>query len=242
MKKSTISIKTEHPLPPGIKKENNTIVLINNYLNACVDQEIDVFIGLGNEICTHLEFNSFRTALANSGVCEIENVKNAIGVVPDKLDNPIHVEFPLEKLINLSETDFQTQFLMPLQHIAGLNVVDTHASNTRAKNLCVSPPTKDIISWDAKPDLIHSGIPMLLEIKSRINKSSSVLKREDISLEDSEDVGKDDITVVEVELLEQCLERILEQFRAYLSKIVVFAQVILRGVTSSLSNSVCGYE
>ena len=101
---------------------------------------------------------------------------------------------------------------------------------------------KDIISWDAKPDLIHSGIPMLLEIKSRINKSSSVLKREDISLEDSEDVGKDDITVVEVELLEQCLERILEQFRAYLSKIVVFAQVILRGVTSSLSNSVCGYE
>jgi hypothetical protein len=163
-----------------------------------------------------------------------------------------NARFQVDLLKTLSETEYQNAILTSISGEEGSWCLDTHSSNHAAKFLCVSPRSNEgKIYFNAKPDAVMSRGPLMVEVKSAVKAKSKAasttwsaahsilgegstgagsdvaLVIEDAavsSVEGSFLAGKN-LTLVESDILQQSLERILEQaqFRAYLSKFIVFA-------------------
>ncbi len=150
----------------------------------------------------------------------------------DVSDISSSIDFHLDQLMIKTESTCQKLYLTPLAD-ANSYIFDTHSSNAKAQFLCVSQPSNGVFQFNTKPDLIHGKAPVLLEIKSRVGEAkqskmdnvdkSSVLSNDLDKLTLSSPEPLPNITLVELDLFQQCVERIVEQvqFRGYLSKFVV---------------------
>ena len=204
---------------PVLAKENEFILRVKKYLNAFEAQSIQLCFN-SNKMDT-TDANQIIEALSNLTCRDIKDLFQEIDL-HDGFSSS-NIDFKLDELMEKSEPACQNSNLTTIAR-NNIDIFDTHFSNSSAQYLCVSPASNDTIGFNTKPDLIHGRIPMMLEIKSRITndkKKSMSSKMSDLNL--SSAVPSNNITLTELDLFQQCLERILEQaqFRAYLSKLVV---------------------
>jgi hypothetical protein len=83
-----------------------------------------------------------------------------------------NINFHVEQLIIENESTYQGKYLTSIASKHPNNIFDTHASNEYAKFLCVSLASNNEIVFNTKPNLIHGKVPMILEVKSRLNKAN----------------------------------------------------------------------
>ena len=171
---------------------------------------------MGESKFVELDWEQIQTALLTDTVCNINDVRLHMNI--DPVEDVQQIDFQVHRLIDLSEHNYQSTILSPLSEAHSF-ILDTHSSNKVGKHLCVSLVSDGNIKFNAKPDAIHAYIPMVVEVKSRVTPTSSS------KLETGETIGLSNITNVEIDLFQQCLERVIGQiqFRAYLSKFIVLA-------------------
>ena len=191
--------------------------MLEKVFRDCKDQDISISFSLSNsENYNYVDEEHIKTQLSTLTVTENIDVCTMIGIPVDAEG----IDFQVHKLCSYPEDKYQMNILTPLSLIAGSDVIDTHSANKLGKYLCVSGAHEETIKFLSKPDSIHKNAPLLLEVKSR--KSKAAIDVVDI---DNMALTVNLITNVELDLFQQCLERVVtqSQFRAYLSKVVVLA-------------------
>lgn len=139
--------------------------------------------------------------------------------------------FRTDKLKDMSEATHQSEYISKRTM-----VLDTHSSNSIARPACVSliAHGTDTYGFNSKPDAIHSAMPVFLEIKSRVTRSTasgSLFPDESVAEQCEPKRQRVTVTLTEKDLLQQMMERIVQnmQFRAH------FSQVVVLGSTGHLS-------
>lgn len=205
---------------------------VDNNLSACTDLQIKLFVGTNTAQVTSDDLNrNIVTILSGMPIVDTMELCSLLGIQADSSEE---VNFCVDRLIVETEPSCQEKYLTPHskrhQHI-----LDTHSSNTVGQNLCVSPANKGVIAFNAKPDLLNGKVPVEVEIKSRITTTkdctdiplaATTSTMRNLNLEPCAVSNRLSlVTLVECDLFQQSVERILEQaqFRAYLSKFVVLA-------------------
>jgi len=219
-------------------------------LTACANLKIKLYIGTStaeevssDDLCTNI-----MSTLADLPITDTTTLRKLLRIHID--DHPPteeekeeeEVNFAVDRLRVESECSYQHKYLTPHSK-KYKHILDTHSTNNVAQYLCVSPANKGVIGFNAKPDLLSGLLPMAMEIKSRYTTIKGGPNKEEDDGTDSplatatstmRNLSLDSdvvscrlrlITLVECDLFQQSVERILEQaqFRAYLSKFVVLA-------------------
>ncbi len=213
-----------------LQKGNKIIECIRKNLTACEELSIDVYVGTSK--INSSDTDQITGILSKLNFWDISDLFQEMQL-GDVSDISSSIDFHLDQLMIKTESTCQKLYLTPLAD-PNSNIFDTHVSNAIAQFLCVSPPSNGVFQFNTKPDLIHGKAPVLLEIKSRVVGESKQPKMNNV---DTSSVLSNDldnltlrrreplpnITLVELDLFQQCVERIVEQvqFRGYLSKFVV---------------------
>jgi hypothetical protein len=197
--------------------ENSIVVKLKKYFKDFCDQDIKIYFRSSSDAYKFDNMNNFKAYLGSQLITSTLDVCSLIGFINQGSSDTL--DFEVDKLKFLTESDYQKNILTPLSKHEGSNIMDTHATNAIAKFLCVSGIDENgEISFASKPDSIHKYAPIMIEVKSRRTTSSTC----EASLHN---MTLNNITLDELDLFQQCLERVIvqSQFRAYLSKFVVLA-------------------
>jgi hypothetical protein len=209
------------------EKKQEIYEKVRRNLKSCSELKIKLYFGAETDpVISDTVTSDISTALESLPTISTDVLCNIMEI---QSDCPQNVNFYMDDLRSTSEPDFQNKYVTPLA-AAESHICDTHKSNEIAKALCVSPAYEGKVFFRSKPDLLSALLPMVVEIKSRVAKSAPTAaagtpsaSMRNLNLESEPSRGC--ITLVECDLFQQCVGRILEQaqFRAYLSKFVVLA-------------------